>query len=76
MGNFSTIIFLLLVCAVTVVVDRYFRYRRLVAITPPSYKPLPFLGNLLAIPTKAPWKTYAAWSKELNSASPSLNPTA
>jgi hypothetical protein len=68
MSDLYTTIFLLLVCVATVVAYTYFRYRRLVTIVPPSYKPLPFLGNLLTIPSKNPWKTYAAWSKELNSA--------
>jgi hypothetical protein len=52
-----------------VIIDAYLRRKRLLAVVPPSLKPLPLIGNILSIPSKAPWKTYAAWGKELSSKS-------
>jgi len=31
---------------------------------PPGPKKLPFIGNLLSMPSKVEWKTYAKWGKE------------
>lgn len=31
---------------------------------PPGPPRLPFIGNILDIPSQEPWKQYAAWSKE------------
>ena len=40
---------------------------------PPDPRPLPVLGNLLSIPSRRPWETYAVWAREYKSEhSPSL----
>ena len=31
---------------------------------PPGPKKLPFIGNLLAMPTRAEWETFTKWGKE------------
>jgi hypothetical protein len=31
---------------------------------PPGPKKLPFIGNLLSMPTRAEWETFAKWGKE------------
>lgn len=48
-------------------VNAYLKHRRLVALMPSSLRPLPFLGSILSIPHRDPWKTYAAWSKMCHS---------
>lgn len=37
---------------------------------PPTPKGLPLLGNLLQMPTRLPWETYMAWSKEVGECTP------
>ena len=34
---------------------------------PPGPKKLPFIGNLLSMPTKVEWETFAKWGKEYSS---------
>ena len=34
---------------------------------PPGPKKLPFIGNLLSMPTRAEWETFAKWGKEYSS---------
>ena len=31
---------------------------------PPGPKKLPFIGNILSMPSRAEWETYAKWGKE------------
>jgi hypothetical protein len=31
---------------------------------PPGPKKLPFIGNLLSMPTRAEWETFTKWGKE------------
>jgi len=38
---------------------------------PPGPKKLPFIGNLLSMPSKAEWETFTKWKKEY---SPCLMP--
>lgn len=40
---------------------------------PPTPKGLPLLGNLLQMPTRLPWETYMAWSKEVGEYMPLLS---
>ncbi|KAI0310502.1 cytochrome P450 [Amylostereum chailletii] len=51
----------------TLLCRAYIRWRKIVAVTPPGPAPLPFIGNLLDIPTRTPGKTYAAWGRDYGS---------
>ena len=52
-----------LAIAALLVVVRHYANKRLSLPFPPGPKPLPVLGNVLDIPSKAPWKTYNDWFK-------------
>lgn len=41
------------------------RYRGNPLPLPPGMKRMPILGNLLQLPTRAVWRTYDSWSKDL-----------
>jgi len=59
-----------LIIALTIaafLIKSFIKHRRAVARTPPSPRPLPFLGNILDIPSEKPWETYAEWAARYKS---------
>ncbi|KAI0315784.1 cytochrome P450 [Amylostereum chailletii] len=63
-GHYLEALLVALVVGLSTAICRaYLKHRRIVILTPPSPWPLPLVGNLFDIPSSAPWKAYAAWSK-------------
>ncbi|KAI0037198.1 cytochrome P450 [Vararia minispora EC-137] len=67
MNETLSILTLCTILIATLFLDSYQKRRRLQALIPPSHNALPFIGNALSIPALSPWKTFHAWSKELDS---------
>ncbi|TFY75756.1 hypothetical protein EWM64_g8256 [Hericium alpestre] len=52
---------------VVVLTIRSYLQRRRSHPLPPGPTPLPLIGNILSIPSEAPWATYAQWSRDYES---------
>ncbi|KAF7289900.1 Cytochrome P450 [Mycena indigotica] len=67
MASSSTVWILTLGLCIALYVSQRKSRRRSIMPLPPGPKKLPFIGSVLSVPTKHPWETYMAWSKEYDS---------